>query len=92
MLQESFYTWSGRPFVPLQVQMRPNVLMRERCQLVRLTAELNTLLFTSATPRPSADFSRTGLNLKNRMRTWYTGLPSDLAFQASLPAPLYELQ
>ncbi|GAB7331064.1 hypothetical protein MBLNU13_g02554t1 [Cladosporium sp. NU13] len=43
------HVWTGEPFISTNCYLRPNALMRERCQLVRLTAEVVNLVFSPTT-------------------------------------------
>lgn len=71
---------------------RSSALMRERCQLVRLTHEITQLLFSPPTKSREPDLQQTGRNLMLRMEQWLDLLPVDLQFHEALPAPIYELQ
>jgi hypothetical protein len=85
---ESWRLWTGEPFMCTNAYFRPNALMRERCQLVRLTAEVVNLVFS---PAGHVD-DEAAKALMERMGHWYSMLPLDLQFSKDLPAPVYELQ
>jgi hypothetical protein len=66
--------------------------MRERCQLVRLTAEVVNLAFSPAHDHTEPTFEMAARALMQKMEHWYSLLPVDLQFCKDLPAPVYELQ
>lgn len=66
--------------------------MRERCQLVRLIAEMVHLFFAVPSLRSMDKIRDEGFVLMTRLQQWYDLLPSDLEFSEHLAAPLYELQ
>lgn len=45
-LPDSQSLWTSQPFLCINANIRPNVLMRERCQLIRLTADVANLVFS----------------------------------------------
>lgn len=71
---------------------RPNALMRERCQLVRLIAEMVHLFFTVPNPKSMEKIRYEGFVLMTKMQQWYDLLPSDLEISECVAPPLYELQ
>jgi hypothetical protein len=66
--------------------------MRERCQLVRLTAEIVNLVFSPVQDHTAPAFEKAARALMDKMEYWYSLLPVDLQFHKDLPAPVYELQ
>jgi len=66
--------------------------MRERCQLVRLTAEVVNLVFSPAHDHAQPAFEKSARALMDKMEHWHSLLPLDLEFHRDLPAPVYELQ
>jgi hypothetical protein len=84
--------WTGEPFLSTRTYFRPNALMRERCQLVRLTAEVVNLVFSPLHDHTKPAFDKAARALKDKVEHWYSLLPVDLQFQKDLPAPIYELQ
>ncbi|KAL1583673.1 hypothetical protein WHR41_07791 [Cladosporium halotolerans] len=88
---EIWRVWTGEPFLRTNTYFRPNALMRERCQLIRLTAEAVNLLFTTVDgiSRPASEKAIKAVMA--RMEHWYSLLPDDLQFHKNLPAPVYEL-
>lgn len=66
--------------------------MRERCQLVRLIAEMVHLFFTVPSLKSMEKIRDEGFALMTRLQQWYDLLPSDLELFERLAAPLYELQ
>jgi hypothetical protein len=85
---EGWRLWTGEPFLCTNAYFRPNALIRERCQLVRLTAEVVNLVFA---PGGNID-DKAAKALMERLEHWYSMLPLDLQFNKDLPAPVYELQ
>lgn len=86
------HVWTGEPFLSTNSYLRPNTLMRERCQLVRLTAEVVHLIFSPTTASAEQTLHKSARALMERMEHWYSMLPLDLQFHKDLPAPVYELQ
>jgi hypothetical protein len=84
--------WTGEPFLSATPYFRPNALMRERCQLVRLTSEVVNLIFSPAPNHTEHAFRKAARALMEKMEHWYGLLPIDLQFHKDLPAPIYELQ
>ena len=84
--------WTGEPFLSTKSYLRPNTLMRERCQLVRLTAEVVNLIFSPTTASTEPAVHKSARALMEKMEHWYSMLPIDLQFHKDLPAPVYELQ
>jgi hypothetical protein len=84
--------WTGKPILPTTSYFRPNALMRERCQLVRLTSEVVNLIFSLAPDHTEHSFVKAARALTEKMEHWYSLLPVDLQFHKNLPAPIYELQ
>jgi len=66
--------------------------MRERCQLVRLTAEVVNLVFSPVHDHTKPAFDKAARALIEKMEYWYSLLPVDLRFHKYLSAPVYELQ
>jgi hypothetical protein len=66
--------------------------MRERCQLVRLTAEVVNLVFSPTNVPTEPAVEKAARALMEKMEHWYSLLPTDLQFDKDLPAPVYELQ
>jgi hypothetical protein len=66
--------------------------MRERCQLVRLTAEVANLVFSPTNVPTEPAVEKAARALMEKMEHWYSLLPTDLQFDKDLPAPVYELQ
>lgn len=66
--------------------------MRERCQLVRLTAEVVNLVFSPVSDHTKPSFTKAAKALLQKMEHWYSLLPLDLQLYEDLPAPVYELQ
>jgi len=66
--------------------------MRERCQLVRLTAEVVNLVFSPTNVSTEPAVEKAARALMEKMEHWYSMLPTDLQFDKDLPAPVYELQ
>jgi len=96
-LPETWRLWTGEPFIYTNTYLRLNALMRERCQLVRLSAEVTNLLFSSTdnVNGSAAEKAATGTAAKalmERLESWYSLLPVDLQLHKVLAAPLYELQ
>ena len=96
-LPETWRLWTGEPFLSTHTYIRLNALMRERCQLVRLSAEVTNLLFSSTdnVNGSAAEKAATGTAAKalmERLESWYSLLPVDLQLHKVLAAPLYELQ
>lgn len=89
---ESWRLWTGEPFLCTNVYFRPNALMRERCQLVRLTAEVTNLVFSPKCDHQDPAVVKAAGAILERMEQWYSLLPVDLEFHKDLPAPVYELQ
>lgn len=89
---ESERLWTGEPFLSTTTYFRPNALMRERCQLIRLTADIVNLLFspTDRTHPPATE--KEVRILMTRLEHWHELLPRDLQFHKDLLAPVYELQ
>jgi hypothetical protein len=86
------HVWTGEPFLSTNAYLRPNALMRERCQLVRLTAEAVNLVFSPTTVHTDLAVEKAAKALMEKMEHWYSMLPLDLQFHKDLPAPVYELQ
>jgi hypothetical protein len=89
---ETWRLWTGEPFLCNKVYFRPNALMRERCQLLRLTAEVVNLVFSPDRDTSDPAVEKAARALMERMEHWYSLLPVDLRCRKDLPAPLYELQ
>lgn len=66
--------------------------MRERCQLVRLTAEVVNLVFSPTNVPTEPAIEKAARALMEKMEHWYSLLPTDLQFDKDLPGPVYELQ
>lgn len=66
--------------------------MRERCQLVRLTAEVVNLVFSPTIVHTEPAVQRSARALMQKMEHWYSMLPDDLQLHQNLAAPVYELQ
>lgn len=92
ILPESERCWTGEPFLSVNTCFRPNALMRERCQLVRLTADIVNLLFSPTDRNNPPATEKAVRTLMTRLEHWCELLPSDLQFHKDLPAPVYELQ
>ena len=86
------HVWTGEPFLSTNCYLRPNALMRERCQLVRLTAEVVNLVFSPTTVHTEPAVQKSARALMQKMEHWHGMLPSDLQLHTDLPAPVYELQ
>ena len=84
--------WTGEPFFSTNSYLRPNTLMRERCQLVRLTAEVVNLVFSPTTVHTEPAVEKAAKALMEKMEHWYSMLPIELHLKKDLPAPVYELQ
>lgn len=89
---ELHHVWTGEPFLSANFYFRPNALMRERCQLVRLTAEVVNLVFSPTTVHTEPSVQKSARALMEKMEHWYSMLPTDLQLHNDLPAPVYELQ
>ena len=89
---ELHHVWTGEPFLSANFYFRPNALMRERCQLVRLTAEVVNLVFSPTTIYTEPAVQKSARVLEDKMEHWYSMLPTDLQLHKDLPAPVYELQ
>ena len=86
------HVWNGEPFLSTNCYLRPNALMRERCQLVRLTAEVVNLVFSPTIVHTEPAVQRSARALMQKMEHWYSMLPDDLQLHQNLAAPVYELQ
>jgi hypothetical protein len=84
--------WTGEPFLSTNAYLRPNTLMRERCLLVRLTAEVVNFVFSPTAVHTEPTFQKSATALMEKMEHWYSMLPIDLQLHKDLPAPVYELQ
>lgn len=91
-LPEIWRVWTGEPFLRTITYFRPNSLMRERCQLIRLTADAVNLLFTTVDGTSCPASKKDIKGVMTRLENWYSLLPDDLQFKKDLPAPVYELQ
>lgn len=86
------HVWTGEPFLSTSSYLRPNTLMRERCLLARLTAEVVNLVFSPTTVHTEPAVQKSARTIMEKMEHWYSMLPLDLQLHKGLPAPVYELQ
>lgn len=93
-MPDAIYTWHAKPFIPVSLQYRGNVLLRERCVINRLTVELGDFLFSnSKTSAPDVtQLQKAAVDLATRLENWIDLLPADLAYSKDLAAPMFELQ
>lgn len=91
-LPDEVRTWKAFPLNSPVFDFRPNVLLRERCMLFRLCAELTRLLFDGKQPSDLRILIKAVQTLDERLRQWRDNLPTDLRYDAARPAPIYELQ
>ena len=92
ILPEQTSPWTGYPLSVEPTSFRPNLLMRCRATLTRLSIDILHLLFSNDTPTDLREFGIAVRTLENRLSGFYRGLPNDLLYQKRMPIFQYDFQ